>query len=288
MKQRIFYSWQSDLPNNTNRGFIENALEKAISEINSDDSFTMIPFLDRDTAGLTGSPDISATIFNKIDDSSVFVCDVSIINGISDGVRSTPNPNVLIELGYAVSKLGWSNIILIINDAYGGVELLPFDLRGRKVLVYTIDSETSDKSTERKKVSSILKKAVGEILSNLSSQKHKAIKLAPSSSNGDSNISYAKSSKSKLKVILNISNLRKRNDELIKETESHIQANRHDLAVDYALKINNLRKKNDFLIQIANTSIENRDVTTSEKAIGGISNPRIRNELSMKILGAMD
>jgi len=39
MKQRIFYSWQSDLPNNNNRGFIENALEKAISNINADDSF---------------------------------------------------------------------------------------------------------------------------------------------------------------------------------------------------------------------------------------------------------
>lgn len=98
MKKRIFYSWQSDLPNNTNRAFINNALEKAIKEIISDNSFSIIPFLDRDTAGLAGSPDISASIFQKIDASSVFVCDVSIINKLSSDNRATPNPNVLICL----------------------------------------------------------------------------------------------------------------------------------------------------------------------------------------------
>ena len=33
MKRTIFYSWQSDLSNSTNRGFIEECIEKAIKEI---------------------------------------------------------------------------------------------------------------------------------------------------------------------------------------------------------------------------------------------------------------
>jgi hypothetical protein len=36
--------------------------------------------MDRGTAGVTGAPGISETIFQKIEDCDVFVCDVSIIN----------------------------------------------------------------------------------------------------------------------------------------------------------------------------------------------------------------
>ena len=36
MKVTIFNSWQSDLPNNKNRGFIENALQKAKKRVLED------------------------------------------------------------------------------------------------------------------------------------------------------------------------------------------------------------------------------------------------------------
>lgn len=38
MSDRIFYSWQSDRPSNTNRNFILAALEKAIEDIHKDES----------------------------------------------------------------------------------------------------------------------------------------------------------------------------------------------------------------------------------------------------------
>ena len=38
MKKVVFYSWQSDLPNSTNRGFIQDALEKAAKAIERDDT----------------------------------------------------------------------------------------------------------------------------------------------------------------------------------------------------------------------------------------------------------
>ncbi|MFB9127596.1 hypothetical protein E2553_41550 [Paraburkholderia dipogonis] len=91
--------------------------------------------MDRDTANLVGTPDIAQSILAKIATADMFVADVSIISGSQQG-RPTPNPNVLVELGYAVAELGWENVVLVMNSAYGGPDQLPFDLRGRRTVVY--------------------------------------------------------------------------------------------------------------------------------------------------------
>jgi hypothetical protein len=140
MKKTVFYSWQSDLPNTSNRGFIEKVLNKAVKEIASDESIGIEPVIDRDTAGVGGSPEISGTIFDKIAKADIFVADVSIINKDEKG-RKVPNPNVLIELGYAFKALGHNNVILVMNTGFGGLELLPFDLRTRRVLTYNTTLE---------------------------------------------------------------------------------------------------------------------------------------------------
>ena len=164
-KWRIFYSWQSDLPNRTNRGFIETALEKAAKSLRADDSIQVDPVIDRDTNGVPGSPDIAGTIFNKIEQSQVFVCDVSIINQGSTG-RLAPNPNVLIELGYAMKALEAKRIILIYNNAYGIIESLPFDLRTRRVIQYTASMEV-ERADERKHLEQLLTDGLRVILDHL-------------------------------------------------------------------------------------------------------------------------
>lgn len=131
----IFYSWQSDLPNKTNRGLIEEALEMAVKNIEKDSSIKIIPRLDKDTAGVPGSPNIATTILDKIDHSFLVVSDVSIINS-NDKSKQTPNPNVLYELGYAVKSLGMSNVMMVLNTAYGDPQKLPFDLKLHRVLTY--------------------------------------------------------------------------------------------------------------------------------------------------------
>lgn len=148
MKRTIFYSWQSDLPSKSNRNIIEDALKKSLSAIKKDASETVEPVLDRDTAGTPGSPSISDTIFKKISTSDVFIADVSIINA-SESSKKTSNPNVLIELGFAISQLGWDRIILIQNTFFGGPEELPFDLRGRRVVTYSYGPEDDTKSEVR-------------------------------------------------------------------------------------------------------------------------------------------
>jgi hypothetical protein len=112
LKAIIFYSWQSDLPNATNRGFIQRALEDAIKVLHVDDAVAVEPVFDRDTQGQSGSPNIAETIFRKIDGATVFVADVSIIGPAGESHRPTPNPNVLVELGYALKTLGGERVIL--------------------------------------------------------------------------------------------------------------------------------------------------------------------------------
>ena len=159
MQRIVFYAWQSDLSNATNRGFIQQALENAAAAITADDRVEIEPVIDRDTQGVAGSPDIASTIFAKITAADVFVADISIVGRPEHG-RPTPNPNVLIELGYAFKALGHEKIILVFNQAFGRIEELPFDLRMRRVVTYNMAQENADRATGRTELESKLNAAV--------------------------------------------------------------------------------------------------------------------------------
>jgi len=163
---KVFYSWQSDLPNQLNWGFIQDALERAAKAIRQDDSIKIEPVVDRDTAGVPGSPDIANTIFGKIDESQVFACDVSIIN-VKGEDKPTPNPNVLIELGYAYKALKLERILMVMNTAFGKPELLPFDLSKKRVITYHLPIGTKEKPSVRKELVKKLEKALRTIISRM-------------------------------------------------------------------------------------------------------------------------
>jgi hypothetical protein len=158
MKQIIFYSWQSDLPNASNRGFILSALENAAASIKADDTVEV-------TQGVPGAPDIASTIFAKITAADVFVADVS-ITGRGDK-RATPNPNVLIELGYAFKALGHERVILVFNRAFGKIEELPFDLRMRRVLSYYMPADVKERAPERRTLEKQLDDAIRAALETI-------------------------------------------------------------------------------------------------------------------------
>jgi len=136
----IFYSWQSDLPSKTNRGLIEEALRNAAKAVYKSKVFDVEPVVDRDTRGTPGSPDILTTILKKIEAASVFVADISIVTRSQD-CRPCPNPNVLLELGYALRSLGEENVIVVYNTAFGALAELPFDLRGRRIAAYRLSPD---------------------------------------------------------------------------------------------------------------------------------------------------
>jgi hypothetical protein len=175
----IFYSWQSDSPSSTNRNFIKSALEKAIQSLKKGSEYIQIEMrVDTATDGLPGSPDIAASIFEKILNSQIFLCDVTIINSQSTVekiirfltkkiVRQTPNPNVLVELGFAFSCLGWNKVICVVNTAQGKVEDLPFDIRGRRMCAYCYPDSSKSKEEIKSQLVGALKYALIDIIGSL-------------------------------------------------------------------------------------------------------------------------
>lgn len=133
---KVFYSWQSDSPNATNRSLIHGALlfvqMQLLEEVEEDRPQLEI---DQATSREPGSPNIPATIFRKISEADALIADITTIGKAGD--RPTPNPNVLIELGYAIGILGWSRIILIFNTAYGNISTEPPSISTDNVFLLT-------------------------------------------------------------------------------------------------------------------------------------------------------
>lgn len=164
---KVFYSWQSDLPNSTTRGLIQSSIEAAVRNMRD----TVEVTADRDTQGVYGSPDIVETIFSKIDDCDIFVADVSAVTTYhvmdsegqpTDRIKATPNPNVLVELGYAVRVLGWENVICIMNDDYSNGGELPFDIEHHRLTKYSLNQH--NKSEVRRQLRDIISSTILNVL----------------------------------------------------------------------------------------------------------------------------
>lgn len=135
---KVFYSWQSDLP--ANRAYLQECLENAISRHSNYE-------LETATRNSRGAVDIAQTILRKIDEADMFVADLSIINPEAEG-RKTPNPNVLYELGYAVSRMGEAPIIMIVNTATTDIAELPFDIRNRRLMALNFNNSNKSRLTD--------------------------------------------------------------------------------------------------------------------------------------------
>jgi len=129
---KIFWSWQSDTPEQIGKYLVRDALRVAINRLKQaediDEPIRDDLHLDQDTQGTTGSPDLVPTIFSKIEKSEVIVADVTIV-GKTDEDKRLINSNVAIELGYALHACTDARVLLVFNKHYGSYEHLPFDLR---------------------------------------------------------------------------------------------------------------------------------------------------------------
>lgn len=129
----IFLSWQLD--NRDEKKLIQKSLEKVINQLKKEGYKIK---LEQDMRETSGSSDIPDTLFKKISKSDIFIADVNLV--YESSFREdyfAPNPNVMIELGYAAAELGWSHIILIMNNDDFKIEQLPFDIRHRSVCHYS-------------------------------------------------------------------------------------------------------------------------------------------------------
>ena len=157
-KSIVFFSWQSDLDAKTNRNVISGCLKDICKKNNL--------FFDEATAERCGSPDIASTIEEKIRNADIFVADVTIINAGTTS-KTTPNPNVLFELGIAQATLGWDRIILIVNTAYAPISDLPFDIKSHRALSYSLNSQDIESLSNKQKTTRIYEPLKNGILSIL-------------------------------------------------------------------------------------------------------------------------
>lgn len=150
-KFKIFYSWQSDLPGNKTRNFIRECIDEAINL--AQESETVEAERDEATTGTTGSPNIVTTLFSKIDNCDLFIADLSLcFTEDRQNEKKSPNPNVLLELGYAVKTLGWDRVICLCNTDYG--DKYPFDIAHNRITDFSLEGKS------RKEVKSDIAKII--------------------------------------------------------------------------------------------------------------------------------
>lgn len=169
---KIFYSWQSDTPNNIGRGFVRDALDRAIDTLAREQQLDEAdrPTVDQDTQGILGAPPIAEVIFEKIRDSEVVVLDTTLVGGTPDG-KKLINSNVAIELGYSLGFHGDRVLLMLMNTHYGDPTDLPFDLlhRRRPIQYYLSPEDPLEvKRACRDKLVKELARVLGEFANSVS------------------------------------------------------------------------------------------------------------------------
>lgn len=164
MAKTVFFSWQADTPKKVGRNFLNDILEEVCKNITTTGTFGEV-LLDSDTQGVAGQPPITETILKKIDAASVFVADLTFTGVRMDEKRPTPNPNVLIEYGWALKTLTHHRVIYIMNAEYGEPDRnnLPFDLGHMRLpITYKLseNASTEVKAEQKKELSKLLDVAV--------------------------------------------------------------------------------------------------------------------------------
>ncbi len=152
---KVFYAWQSDRPDNVCRSLVRKALDDAAEKLQDDLAIDDAPRveveIDQDTQGKAGSPPVAETILQKIRESDAFVADLT-FTGCREGKPESPapNPNVLIEYGYALHALGGKRVLAVFNEEFGDCGDLPFDLRHRRWPArYRTSGEGSDEPARK-------------------------------------------------------------------------------------------------------------------------------------------
>ena len=168
MPTTVFYSWQLDRPAKTGRNLIERALLRAIASLRDDieleEPVRAELEVDRDTKGVAGTPPIVDTIFAKIDAASIFVPDLTFAGHRVDG-RPTPNPNVLIEYGWALKQHGHGRMVPVMNIAHGkpSSETLPFDMQHLRHPIQYDCPDNADDATRSAAQATLVKTLAGAI-----------------------------------------------------------------------------------------------------------------------------
>lgn len=134
---RIFYSWQSD--DDATSDFVFHLLKDAISKLQLRLNPGVEVILDKDTHNVSGSPDITNTILDKINRANIVVSDISCIG--SCNCKKVVNQNVMFETGYAIAKHSTDSVIMLFNKDQGSMRDLPFDISHNRVTGFSVKND---------------------------------------------------------------------------------------------------------------------------------------------------
>ena len=143
----VLFCWQDHLARKLHRFLIRDALNAAISRVQGEmpEGVECVLRQDSDTLNRAGSVEIANTIQQKINTSTMVVGDVTPVFVDAEKDRFYPNPNVMLELGYAARSLGWNRVICLFNESTCRAEQLPFDIRHRRVTPYRCANVSEEK-----------------------------------------------------------------------------------------------------------------------------------------------
>lgn len=169
MNYKIFFAYQSDIPSNLNKDFIQSAIEIAIKKLEKE-GYQLT--LDYGFRGTPGTPILIEEMLKKSKASDLVLVDLTFTSSKniffsrhSKKLTSTSlkvkkvkkdkyssNPNVLLETGYAWSNKGYHRTLAIMNTAFGSPEDLSVDMLGfRWGITYDLDAQNySERKSKRR------------------------------------------------------------------------------------------------------------------------------------------
>lgn len=202
MTRTVFWAWQSDLDQKVCHYFVRDALKQVCNELSSELNLEESdrPEVDHDTKDVPGSPEIVATILQKIENAAAFVADLTPVAKTEAG-KNCANPNVMIELGFAKRALSAERVVMVANAHWfkSFADDLPFDLRHRRGPVrYELEPNADSEARKLafKGLVSGLKARLTPLLKSTQPQSAPTF-LEASSREGDPSVWFAKGAKLK-------------------------------------------------------------------------------------------
>lgn len=169
MVLKVFFSWQEETnPQGfNNKQFLIDCINSALKQIENKGDLEGITFdFHEGLRGIGGDAKVAAEMFRQIDESDIFIGDMTVAQRLSERaealreenelfMRYTPNCNVYGEYNRALGKhdFFWKQIVLLMNKAnksvYDDTEVIPFDTRDRR---WPIPFTLNDNDEESKRV----------------------------------------------------------------------------------------------------------------------------------------
>ncbi len=168
MDYKVFFAFQMDVEDKYGKGFIQSAIEIAIQKLKEEGFIVSLDFGFR---GTPGTPLLIDEMLKKSYESDMVIVDLTftsskvwsnskkykffgkeirLLNKTED--KKSPNPNVLLETGYAWAKKGTYRTLVVMNEAFGFPEELPVDFKGfRWGITYNLSEVNYDKRKLKRK-----------------------------------------------------------------------------------------------------------------------------------------